>query len=836
MTDLQSPPAGRARPFGDTNRWSGHWIAPEERPAPPGTTFLGGRSGGEPRFSRSIFRRTFALDEVPADASVRIAADSRYTLWINGHEVGLGPARSHPLRMRSDVYDIAPHLVAGDNAIAVVVTYYGEANSVWQPAPDQSNTDAALVLEARIGEQLVVTDATWKALRSPAWEVAAEEEGKLAGLPVDIYDARLLPAGWREAGFDDSGWGNAALLQARHFSGRGESRPPIWPFGRLPTREMSFLEGETVLPRTVLDASDRTVAEWASTNPIFRVRQVLAAPADAAVEPALPQTFAVAPGVARHVGFDFGRVVAGLVEVDLTAPSGTTVELHYRENPHAVDSGMPDPMTGARIICGDGDTRYVSLDISGLRFLHLVVHAASPGEVTLSRVAVRERLYPRRGTAYFRSEDPLLDRLYQAGVRTVQVNSFDAYTDCPTREQRAWTGDAIVHQLVDLTTNEDWGLARNFGELGLAARADGILNKVLVGDSATDGLTIPDWSLNWAHGVYMMYRYDGDLGRVLTLLPAFQRVLQWYEQHVDGHGTLADVPEWNLVDWASLLHGGRSAIITGMWARGLREFAELSERAGNAGNARWAQELHAAAAGGFEDFWDAERGLYVDHIDEVPGLAPSSQAANAVAIVSGLAPQERWSGIADQITDATRLVTRTVVDAALAATDEATAFAHLLGAFEPDWDVAREIVIAQPFFSYVVHDAVAQAGRADLLPDLLPRWETLLDGGYDTFRECWEWGTPAHGWSSTPARDLIAYVLGITPGEPGYAHARIAPRPGRLTELAGSAPTPYGPVEVRIAGGRVMIDSPVPVRFVPIDGDEVLLAAGTHDVPLASAG
>jgi hypothetical protein len=42
-----------------------------------------------------------------------------------------------------------------------------------------------------------------------------------------------------------------------------------------------------------------------------------------------------------------------------------------------------------------------------------------------------------------------------------------------------------------------------------------------------------------------------------------------------------------------------------------------------------------------------------------------------------------------------------------------------LGIYRIDWDVDREIVLAEPFFSYVVHDAVAAAGRCKMLPALL---------------------------------------------------------------------------------------------------------------------
>jgi alpha-L-rhamnosidase len=120
-------------------------------------------------------------------------------------------------------------------------------------------------------------------------------------------------------------------------------------------------------------------------------------------------------------------------------------------------------------------------------------------------------------------------------------------------------------------------------------------------------------------------------------LPTAERVLGWYAAYVDAHGTISDVPEWNLVDWASIFLSGRSSILTGLWARGLVEFAQMSDVVGQPGAAAWARGLHAAAAEGFEDFWDQARGLYVDHIVCGARRPAASQLANAAAIVSGLA-------------------------------------------------------------------------------------------------------------------------------------------------------------------------------------------------------
>ena len=199
---------------------------------------------------------------------------------------------------------------------------------------------------------------------------------------------------------------------------------------------------------------------------------------------------------------------------------------------------------------------------------------------------------PSPAKPIFSSSDPELDQLYRAGVRTTELNSFDAFTDCPTREQRAWVGDGVVHQMVHLVANEDWRLARNYVTLGASPRADGMLPMSVAGEiEHRGGYTIPDWALHWVHGVWNLFRHDGDRTATLELVPVVERVLRWYEPYIDDHGTLSDVPEWNLIDWSSVFSSHRSSLITGLWARGLVEYAEMSEWLGQTASADWARGL-----------------------------------------------------------------------------------------------------------------------------------------------------------------------------------------------------------------------------------------------------
>ncbi|WP_332643527.1 alpha-L-rhamnosidase-related protein [Aeromicrobium sp.] len=780
-----------------------------------------------------MFRRRFAVDAQPTTAIARLTADSRYVLWVNGREVGRGPVRSQPRRLRYDEHDLAEFLVPGDNAVALLVTYYGKPNSWWQPAVRSGiGGDAGFVFEARIGDTLLISDDEWKAQDSPAWSEAADTTVD-NGIAVESLDSRLLPTNWLDTDFDDSNWSRALILKAGHFGGLQRSRPPVNPYGALEPRPIGTLGGETVTAKSVVDSSTHLRPSWTTGHPVDRVRQVLVT--DFTWSPGtLPIRAELMPGQVQHVAVDFGRIVAGFVEVDLDVPSGTYVELLYREwpfNPAKVSDFIGEPRAGAQYIARNGAQTYASVELNGLRFLHMLIHSPDGGPVAVHRVAVREYTYPRSGDAYFRSSDPELDRIYTAGIRTVELNSFDAFTDCPTREQRAWVGDGVVHQMVHMTTNTDWRLARWYVELSDSPRYDGILPMSVAGDVEDLGqFTIPDWSLHWVHGVHNLFRFD-DAEAVRRHLPTVERILRWYLPYVDEHGTLTDVPEWNLADWSSVSTNGRSSILTALWARGLREFAEMSEFLGNSGSAQWALGYYDSARTGFEDFWDSARGLYVDHYLDGTKMPAVSQVANASAIVSKLAPAERWKDIADRMTDRSRLVESLWIDES-EEFDETWMLEKVLGARESTWDVHHQVVRAQPFFSYVVHDALAAAGLFDRLLDAIRDWSRFLKDGYDTFGECWEGGTPVHGWSSTPTRDLLSYIVGISPREPGYASARVAPQPHVLADVEGAVPTPHGLLTVKISGRDVTVDSPVPVQFIDPDLGELLLPAGFSTLTL----
>lgn len=813
--------------------WHGNWIWCE---APPRPAFGPGMRTppAPPTEKHGLFRKTFTLSQLPERVPARIAADSRYLLYCNGREVFRGPIRSQPRRMFYDLFDLAPYLQAGENVIAIYVKFYGTAKSFWMPAPGGMGGvhGPQMVFEAKLNGEWLVSDASWKAHKSSAWD----EDWRLGatlgfmeeGIPVEVFDARQFPFGWEQPTFDDQAWGTASVMSGFSFTRRTNPQPPTEPYGPLYPRPIGKLGGELLLPASAQVQRLAGQVDLSVGDPVKRLYASLNLEKVGDLQTAhLPTTLQLSKDHCARLTLDMGRIVMGQVQFTVQAPAGAIFDFSYTEDPlRPPRGGFGGMHSGTRYYARGANDSFSVYDALGFRYANLLVHGMA-GQVTLSAFAVQEDIYPWQPGAEFKCSDEALNRIFQAGIRTVNLNARDAFTDCPTREQQAWVGDSVVHQMISLVTNTDWRLAWQYLTLSDSPRSDGMLPMTVVGGAEAMGEnSIPDWALHWVHGVYNLYRFTGDRQKVLQFMPSVARVLRWFAPFQNQQGVLENIIEWALIDWSAVSVDGQSSIYTAIWARGLREFAEIAGWLGEKASQEWADTLYAKAKAGFEMFWDEARGSYIDHIINGEKRPEMSQLAGALGIVSGLAPQERWSRIIDTITDPARVVIRTWV---FSEGDE-TGLPDPSGARRFTWDVHKQIVRAEPFMSYVVHDAVAAAGQFDRLTTLYHDWSQFLQDGYDTIGEDWKHGTHVHGWSCTPTKDLIFYTLGVTPAEPGYTIARIAPRLGGLAWAEGKVPSPHGLIWVRAEPGKLKIDSPVPV-LVDLPGQApIRLPAGRHTV------
>src|ERR1700689_2959981 len=99
------------------------------------------------------FRRTLTLPAVPASYIVRVSADNRFILYVNGHRAGDGPARGDLTHWRYERFDLAPLLQPGENLITATVWNFG----VYAPVAQISDRTAFLLESEATGDTSIST-------------------------------------------------------------------------------------------------------------------------------------------------------------------------------------------------------------------------------------------------------------------------------------------------------------------------------------------------------------------------------------------------------------------------------------------------------------------------------------------------------------------------------------------------------------------------------------------------------------------------------------------------------------------------------------------------------
>src|ERR1035441_956502 len=103
------------------------------------------------------FRRSLTLATVPASYPVRVSADNRFILYVNGQWVGDGPARGDLAHWRYERFDLAPLLQLGKNLITATVWNFG----VYAPLAQISGRTAFLLESEAGGANSISTPEGW---------------------------------------------------------------------------------------------------------------------------------------------------------------------------------------------------------------------------------------------------------------------------------------------------------------------------------------------------------------------------------------------------------------------------------------------------------------------------------------------------------------------------------------------------------------------------------------------------------------------------------------------------------------------------------------------------
>jgi len=746
------------------------------------------------------FRKKIAISGDITDARVFASADGRYQLFVNGTFVGRGPARCNPEWQAVDPFDLKRFLRTGENVIAALVHAYGRDTS-WYELPQWEQRRAfgcgGFFLQGDIksdtGVIAVDTNAAWRYQLAEAWQrdVPAGSLGF-----VEYFDARKEPRRWQQVDFDDTAWPAAEVLRVR---GRN-SNADVVPFPMMVLRDIPHLLEEMRYPTKVLtcgEVRDAThlsdVAEQFEQEKIRPLKNCSVTNLNALLSS--DETARVSTTHAHRVTvvLDFGEIVSGRVRFDIESPAGGIIDFAYGDRLLAdgrvkILEGIPglDVKYAHRYTAREGRQTWEQFEWSGFRYLHMTIRQCSK-PMLIHSVAVNFTAYPVEHRGRFTCSDPVLDKLWAAGAKTVSLAMHDAYHDCPTREQRQWVGDGYVQMLVNFAAFGDALLAARFlRQIAQSQRPNGLTMMVAPGDFSVAGFTnIPDFCLYWIMSIDSYYRFTGDASVLADTFPAIVKAIRWFEQFLNPEYLLTEVAHWVFIDWAQLDKSGQVCALNAQFVAALRAAERTARALDKSSESEQYRSLaeHVSAAIN-EHFWDDARGVYVDARRKGVRSRRVSQQTNAAVIAFDIAPKDRWQKIFDTILDESRLVLTRAWD---------------LEKEEIPFDDETDVVMAQPFYAHHLHRAMSKAGMQGELIRHVRKWACMLENDNKTFWETWqlhEISSQCHGWSATPTFDLSTEVLGVLPTSSGFRTFRVAPYIGDLQRVDGTFPTPAGDINI----------------------------------------
>ena len=745
-----------------------------------------------------VFRKQFDLVEVPDSFPVYVSADNQYTLYLNDRLLTRGPAKSDLDHWNYDRLDLAPHLTAGENTLAVRVwnagDYRQEAQITYQTG--------LIVQGAAEATSVVNTDESWLCRQDSSYRPVPVSTfgprpdmvgmyGYYVAGPGDRVDMSRRISDWASPSLDTTDWAHAEPISPgipRNTVGMDARNPwrlqlsVVPPMGRTPERLVAVRRAEgmqvpegfptTAVPVTIPPRTTATLL--------------------------LDQSYLTNAYPTLHLGGGAGAKVV-LVYAE------ALYEEDLRTKPHR-DAVAGKFMLGRQdsvFTDGSDDQLFTPLSYRTYRYLELRVTTADDPLVIkdLSAEAVG---FPFERRATLDAPLPVMDTLLDVGWRTARLCAMDTYMDCPYWEQLQYIGDTRIQALVSLYTSGDERLVKN--ALNLMHQSRQVEGVTLSRYPTNIKQIIGPFSL-WYIGMlrdYLMYGTDGDFVR--DKLSGARQVLEYFAGFQDATGSLKDLPNWSFTDWLQEFPrgippvdaAGHSAVLDLQLLVAYQNARALEEELGMAAFADLYRENADQLANRIKTaYWNEERGLFADTGDH----DRYSQHANSLAILAGIVPEEELAGVATRLLE--------------------------------DTDLAQ----ASIYFKYYLHRALVRAGRGDDYLSWLGVWRDHLAAGLTTWAEDTEVATTrsdCHAWGSSPNIEFFRTVLGIDAATPHFRTVRIAPHLGDLTAISGEMPHPAGVIRVAYELEntlRAVIELPEGVSGVLVwRGEEYPLQGGTNRV------
>lgn len=421
--------------------------------------------------------------------------------------------------------------------------------------------------------------------------------------------------------------------------------------------------------------------------------------------------------------YDLGREIVGFPFIELCAPYGEEITVSFGER--ITDEGRVPRKIGVRdfsyVVIGNGENMSVfnPLRKLGLRYFEV------SGNCTVSCIGVIPLQYPFSEIKR-NFKDERRQKIYDVAVRTLKLNAFEHYFDCPWREQAFYALDSRFQMRYGYYAFE--GAEYQYAALKLMSEDRNSSGHVSLVVPATCSQVIPSFSLFYVIAMEEYASHTGDVRLIDKYFDKITRIILLFSEN-KKNGLVQNFSNgdfWNFYEWNSELDGTtykyeEDCVLNLNYVLGLQSLIKICKALGR-DYAIYQQEIKDVNNKINSKYFDEASGLYKTTAKSVK----FTELCNAYAVLAGTATGERAKKICKVLAD---------TDSGL-----------------------TECTLCMLSFKYDALIKVDKEGYSEyILGDIDKKYSYMLDCGATSFWETLKgWsdfdnaGSLCHGWSALP--------------------------------------------------------------------------------------
>jgi alpha-L-rhamnosidase len=342
---------------------------------------------------------------------VYVTAVHKYELYLNGQNIGTGPAYHYPQYQYYNAYDLTQHITSdANNLLAVFVHWFGGGQG--RPASERG-LFLKLIVNYVDGRSLTIgTDESWHCCRADCWLLNQPPRHPNEGVGyVETIEANRLIPDWHLSHFDDADWQPVTVIGPHPTPPwTGHLRPDLTRIVEYPIKPVKIWDG----------GNGRTL-------------------------------------------IDLGQVYAGRPQIQFSGGQiGTQIAMQggYTLNEDDTINQVHNQGTDMRYfaISNGDDFTFLPQEYLGMRYFEV---ENSPMPITADNFTFLVRHTELDSScSHFTSSNETLNQVWDFLKRSITVAAQEQFLDTPTREKGGFLLDSLNESLVAMAAFGERPLTR----------------------------------------------------------------------------------------------------------------------------------------------------------------------------------------------------------------------------------------------------------------------------------------------------------------------------------------------------------------------------------------